>query len=327
MDDDEAGSRVVDATYVINMDRSRDRMVDMARQCEEHGLTFERVPAVDGAALSRQQVARSTTRLCGHFCTPAMIGCALSHMRVWDLVAKRGHAVTLVMEDDAVLEPGFAAGVRRALRDVPDNWDVLLLGCFMLCNKSRTYWGPHRPLRALLRLTGQGRTDTRAWGSVFVPEFFAGTHCYLVSQRGARKLRRLLTKANFHIDACMNDRRLNMYSVSPDLAYQRDMAASTIASFDFPKTLVPLLARVRDPKRVSAAYYLSSPVGQVLGVRIDAWALVFVVLGILYARTLPYVAGFLCAEVLVGGSMLHPLLAFGVGVSLRHGAGALVPRL
>lgn len=304
----------IDATFVINLDRSTDRMTVMARQLETLGVPFQRFPAVDGAKVSRADLQRLATPVCRTFCTPSMIGCALSHMNLWRLVVERGYERALVIEDDARLVPTFRQGLRDALRDVPSDFDVLLLGCFMLCNKDRNY----APLNHFARLFVGRRKDDRTWGSVFVPEKFAGTHCYVVSRRGAKKLLHLLPRVRGHIDMFMDQPEVRLYAVSPDLAFQRDMSASTIASFSFPKTLLPLLERVRDDKNVSLAYTLSAPIGQVAGMHMNLWTATFVVLGLAGGvRAAPYVAVFFLVELALRADVAMPAAAFGVGWVLR----------
>ena len=313
---------LVDATFVINLDSSRERMAFMAAQCLELDLPFERVSAVHGARLKRDDLEDVATPWCQKLCTTSMIGCALSHMKVWRMVVERGLARTLVMEDDAALVPTFERGLRRALQDVPEDFDILVLGCYFLCDKKRRYALGHELSR--LFVPHSLRNDTRTWGSVFVPEYFGGSHCYVVSQRGARKLLKAIPKVAYHIDMQMNHPSLNIYAVSPDLAFQRDMADSTIASYKFPKTLVPVLETMKDSKRISVAYYLDAPMLQVGGEKINGWALIFALLGLIFRdRAAPYVAGIMLAEFTVGGEIFLPLVAYASGWLAWSGARRL----
>lgn len=306
---------MVDATYVINLDRSVDRMRRMDEQLRSHGVEYRRWPAVDGSRLTRAEMREHATPFCQTFCTASTLGCALSHIRLWRHILDSGHELALVLEDDARLVPEFNEGLRGALGDVPEDVDVLLLGCFLLCDKDRNYPIGHALTRMVFK---KGRDDRRTWGSVFVPELFGGTHAYVVSRKGCEKLLRLFPKANYHIDYEMNHPDLALYAVSPDLAYQGNMTDSTIASFSFPKSLTPLLDSIKDTKRVSLAYYMDAPAGQVLGLRMNVWFGMFLVIGlVLGGRAGPYVAGLFIADVAVGGDVTGPLVAFLVGWGVR----------
>ena len=310
---------MVDVAYVINLNRSTDRMVRMHEQCSAQGLEYTRVEAVDGRALKREELGDVATSMCKGLCTSSMLGCALSHMNVWKRIVSEGHARALIMEDDAELVPDFRSRMHQALIDCPSDFDILLLGCFFLCSKNREYEWPHKLLRMLI--PHKLRNDKRVWGSVFVPEYFGGTHCYIVSRQGAQKLLRLLPKVGFHIDAQMNNRSLNLYAASPDLAYQRNMSESSMASYSFPKLLMPTLSKIKDSKNVSAAYYLDAPIGQVLDKQINAWTFVFFLLGVCVQSnvSLGLVAGFFVIEISKCGEPTVPMCAFILGKSLQLG--------
>jgi hypothetical protein len=101
-----------------------------------------------------------------------------SHIKCWEwLLAAPQHTHALVLEDDACMEPDFAAAFADAvlpLLEVPDEWDCLFLG----------YFGP--------RGGGEDRTVPTPRGPVrlrVIPQFF-GAHAYVVSRRAAAVLRR-----------------------------------------------------------------------------------------------------------------------------------------
>lgn len=305
----------IDAVYIINLDRDPKRMAEMADQCVAHGIPFKRVPAIDGRTVSPRVLSQMATPFCQKFCTPSMIGCALSHMRVWKAVLQAGYARVLVLEDDAQLVPDFKERLSQALSDVPSDFDVLVCGCMFLCQKERKYSFMHRLAKPFVNASL--RDDSRTWGSVFVPEYFGGTHCYVVSNKGCRSLFKTIPRVSNHIDMTMNHPGLQLYAVSPDLAHQRDMSTSSIASFSFPKTLMPTLETIRDDKRIPLAYYMSVPYMQVGAFKVNVWMLLFFVLGLVGPRAAPYVVGFLLAELIVGGAILPASLVFLLGWGVR----------
>lgn len=304
----------IDAVYVINMDRDVKRMAEMADQCAALGIPFMRVPAIEGRKVSPSVLRHMATPFCQEFCTPSMIGCALSHMRVWKAVLRAGYERVLVLEDDAVLVPDFRERLGRALQDVPSDFDVLLGGCMFLCQKERKYSFMHMLAKPFVP---NPRNDTRTWGSVFVPEHFGGTHCYVVSNQGCRTLFKAIPRVSNHIDWTMNHPQVKLYAVSPDLAHQRDMSTSSIASFSFPKTLVPALETIHDDKRIPLVYYMNVPCMQVCGIAVNSWMTVFFALGLAGPIVAPYVAGFLLAELVVGGAILPAVLVFLLGWGVR----------
>lgn len=297
--------------FVINLDRSTDRLALVDAQLRQAGVPFTRFPAVDGSRVDRDSpdVARWARR----FATDSMLGCALSHVYLWRHVQAAGVPAALIMEDDVQLAPDFLARLETVLQEVPADFDVLYLGCFALCSNQPNS-AVSRVVRALT-----GREARRVSEHIFTPAWPAGTHCYVVSAQGARKL--AATRAAFHIDMQMSATRgLNMYAASPPLATQADMTASTIAAFDFPRSLNAVLSARRDSHGISLAYFPSVPFAQVGGVRINAWLLACLVLGL--ARVRPaWVAAFFVAEAALGGvsrALLDCAGAYAVGWAARQ---------
>jgi len=102
--------------YVINLDRSADRLAHMNAELGRVGVAFERVAAVDGAALDPTELdafrkARSSGNPNGWL--PGEIGCFLSHLEAWRRIAGGENSWGAVFEDDvrvaADLKPLFAS--------------------------------------------------------------------------------------------------------------------------------------------------------------------------------------------------------------------------
>lgn len=296
--------------FVVNMDRSPDRLAAVSAQLRAAGVPFERFPAVDGKWVDRS--SPDITWWARHFATDAMLGCALSHVYLWRKVRDAGLPAAIIMEDDVQLAPDFLPRLRAVLREVPHDFDVLFLGCFALCSND-TSSAVGSVVRALT-----GRQARRVSEQVFTPAWPAGTHCYVVSAQGARKLAAM--RVAFHIDQQLAATRgLTLYAVTPPLATQADMNASTIASFDFPKSLNAVLGAHHDAHGNSLAYYPSVAFAQVGTVHVNVWLLAFFALGV--ARVAPvWVAAFIVAEAALGGAsraMVDCAGAYALGWALR----------
>ena len=93
--------------YLINMDRSTDRLEIMNKRLTELGLDFERVSAVEGAKLSLAELSGvcSPNRKYPNKLTPGEIGCFLSHKKCWELLLASEDDWALVIEDDSSFAP------------------------------------------------------------------------------------------------------------------------------------------------------------------------------------------------------------------------------
>lgn len=87
--------------FLINLDRSADRLSVFQSQMRRLGLTFERVSGVDGNLISSEEKESlkrnsSQTLLWGE----SAMGCFLSHRAVWKLVSERNLDWAFIAEDD-----------------------------------------------------------------------------------------------------------------------------------------------------------------------------------------------------------------------------------
>lgn len=222
-EDDVAG---IDAVYVINMDAATDRMQHVARELRREGMAATRMPAVDGrkVGLIKARVKNGDVHpISAHLCAPGALGCALSHLDLWRICAARDHHATLVLEDDVVLAGGFWKKATRALRYAPDDFDILLLG-YIPADETAT-------AGLMIPATGPTRQVNR---HIVDPALFYGTHCYIISKEGARKLA-TSWQVVFQVDIQLaTDSRAKVYATSYMLAAQRS-ASSYVRPMHFPR--------------------------------------------------------------------------------------------
>lgn len=117
--------------FVLNMDRSKDRWRKMYQQLVDAGIESNvvRVSAVDGRALSMQDLKAQSSRMAVYLQPRGVIGCYLSHLKFWKLVVEQKYMAAIVFEDDVKLVDGFKEKLVSMLQQVTtDDYDVLLLG-------------------------------------------------------------------------------------------------------------------------------------------------------------------------------------------------------
>ena len=94
--------------FVINLDRSADRLASISAHLQRLKLDFTRISAVDGGTLTTSQ---STLEYCPdknrktyrRTLSNGEIGCYLSHRTCWQRIVDDHLNVALILEDDAVL--------------------------------------------------------------------------------------------------------------------------------------------------------------------------------------------------------------------------------
>lgn len=92
--------------YVINLDKSPDRYALMSERLRNLGLSFERVPGVDGRTMKSTPIpVTAPSANYPYDLKKGEIGCYLGHRRCWERIASEKDDWGLVLEDDVVFLP------------------------------------------------------------------------------------------------------------------------------------------------------------------------------------------------------------------------------
>lgn len=262
---------------LINLDRDVQKLTSVTERLQSAGITFERIPAVDGSALTQDDLHRRCTATCKHYCPKGAIGCFLSHVEAWRVVASRGLARALVLEDDVGFTTGGVELISEALEELPQGWHVMLCGCFTC----QTEMAVER-VAGIARGAPPGRDISE---HVRVPSQTYGSQAYVVSLEGARKLLELLPKASWHVDWALGGARqrgLMLYSTKPNATYQVDMKQSSIASkapilLNWIASKIPLDTHGER----NLGWIMSVPLFALAGFNVTGWCLMFMCLAAL----------------------------------------------
>jgi GR25 family glycosyltransferase involved in LPS biosynthesis len=190
---------MVDHAYCINLERRPDRREQAEAEFETLAFDVEFWPATDG-----KQGAPQGIRI-----TESEWGCADSHIRIWKDIVEQNYSVALVFEDDVRILPQFSEKLEQVLAEAPPNWDIINLG---------TMDGRDRGERVspLLR---EGATY--------------GTHCYLISNRGARKMAFWdAADLRYGIDSQIARSPYKLYYADVPLANQMSTTSSVLGGYE-----------------------------------------------------------------------------------------------
>lgn len=117
---------------ILNLDRRPDRWEQTRNELVLANVeSFERLSAVDGLALSQQEIDRfnvSARAARGRKVLPGQVGCALSHARVMSEIVSRNLSAVLVLEDDVTFVPNFLSRLEYAMSIISKDWELLFLG-------------------------------------------------------------------------------------------------------------------------------------------------------------------------------------------------------
>jgi len=115
--------------YVINLDRSVDRMERFKKDFEAFPIPFIRVPGVEGKDLVMPIKEYNATKFfynAGRKPSPTVIGCYLGHLKVLKTFLESDREFALICEDDVVPGPDTYEVIEQAIVHA-ETWDLLRL--------------------------------------------------------------------------------------------------------------------------------------------------------------------------------------------------------
>lgn len=119
-------ARGLEEIHLLNLDRSTERLARF-RARNGHLMNVIRVPAVDGSLADRASLVAQGTITDDLSYTPGALGCALSHIRLWEQAVSQSQYIT-VFEDDTVCSFNFFREASRILSGLPEDWDIVQWG-------------------------------------------------------------------------------------------------------------------------------------------------------------------------------------------------------
>lgn len=115
--------------FLINLDRSPDRLANAVKNLNAVGLPFERIPAVDGSKLDMENMESFAVKAAiekNKWITPPAIGCSLSHYSAYKSLLASDAEWGVVMEDDVEFSKDIVDVLNSAV-DVVNKTDIFLL--------------------------------------------------------------------------------------------------------------------------------------------------------------------------------------------------------
>jgi GR25 family glycosyltransferase involved in LPS biosynthesis len=178
-----------DRIYCINLNRRRDKWLEVQKEFVKHSLIVNRFQAIDASRLSPMKINAGAH------------GCLLSHDAVIDMARDDNLNSVLILEDDVVFDDDFVTKFEMWYPQVPHDWDMLYLG------------GNHNGLPVEKISDNVGR----------VKEMYA-THAYAVKDNLYKYIADRLSNPNICVDQCYAEiqKTANCYCFIPLLAFQKE---------------------------------------------------------------------------------------------------------
>ncbi len=115
--------------YIINLNKSPERLDFMRKQLQDINLKFCRVQGVDGSQINTKNLAKyqahsAQSNLHYQTLNAGEIGCALSWHKTWKLIADNTNNCAIALEDDVLLLDNFISTITPLLS--LDNENIII---------------------------------------------------------------------------------------------------------------------------------------------------------------------------------------------------------
>lgn len=235
----------------INLKSATERRETLEAELTLAKVNYKVIDAVYGKALTPKQIEALVNHqvydqetAVKKTLSPGELGVYLSNLqKALPNAVENKNSITVTFEDDVVIPYDIDGQFRQALKAVPDDFDILYLGCYhnyLVSTKEGKVIGPYTPTR--LPGTEEYRwplcnasEKTRVFGTPWVEVdggCVAGLYAYAVTEKSAAKLLKLLVPIRVPIDMAITELvgkgKIRAYCLKPELIRVNTAIPSTI---------------------------------------------------------------------------------------------------
>jgi glycosyl transferase family 25 len=282
--------KYVDNVYLINMDKDTDRLEKVTKECKKFNINFERFNGVDPLKLSKKELNKYVSKICQNICPNGIIGCGVSHMKIYEDALKNNYKNILVLEDDVFFSDDIYEELNKAMIELPEDYDILYLGCLGWYNKQPKYNIDFYNL--LYYLLSKCKSECKSkcknnklmnnkYKYIHVPELPLSAHAMMISNKGCKKLLNLIEKLNYHIDMtiAVKSNELNIYTTKKQLIYQT-LIDSNNSDMSSNYLLNNYLKNIKNNDGIPYSYIFNGYVIKIFNINITLLDIIFFLLGI-----------------------------------------------
>jgi FkbM family methyltransferase len=241
------------ACYIVNLDSRIDRMKSVEKIMNTEGIKFTRFPAVDGNRLKSSRQLQRIFDGNDYNMRRGMVGCALSHIKLYIQLLKDDKPCYLILEDDITVHKNFKRIIGNILREMSKiDWDII-------------YVGHHSKLCENIKIEELHLTKYNRFLSL--NNSLGGTFGYLISKKGALKLLNFINKTGMTngIDTVQQKSAddLNVYYSFPSVVYSEcfrdiNIKIDTDIQYNYDSLSVDFDTKIRHEHRCKQVFNESS---------------------------------------------------------------------
>jgi glycosyl transferase family 25 len=196
--------------WVLYLERERARLQHMQVHLKELGVQFRIIEGIDGKTLTPENLKGYSKRLAvadyGRELYQGELGCAFSHIYMWELMIKEQLDAVLILEDDV--------RISRSLINILANLDKLPEDYEHINFSTKTAQIPF----------GNFITDIYRASNHHERPYSAGA--YLLTRKGAQKLLKLVFPLYMPIDNYISFANIKSYGIYPKVAIHPEIQST-----------------------------------------------------------------------------------------------------
>ena len=269
--------------YLISLNEASEKIAYL----RSFGIDPILVKGVNGKTAPIEEIEKRVSNSYVTFGPKSAIGCGISHMNTWKMFLETNDQYAIIFEDDVILEDNFMEKLKLCLEEVPEDYDILYLGCTGCDNDQKINI---IKLKANLLFAQTFDPYQQVTENVAIPSVAFATHAYVVSRKGATNLLQYLDgNLDHHIDICIQKlvlaNKIESYSSTPRIAYQTstDDTPSANVSSSFPLIASSIMNKIYVDRFYRSHYILSSSFRRIGHYDINGFSILFFFIGLICA--------------------------------------------
>jgi glycosyl transferase, family 25 len=203
-------AQFMERATAANIDPSR-----IVRLSAVDATTFNAIEHPSVSLLTAHNIKNKVRRAHYEIDSAGAVGCSLSHFKAWEYVQNSRSDAVIVFEDDTQIPLDFNERLATMVADLPESWDLITF-----------YNTPF--MRGVNGCSSNPEIVASPWQSC---TSLMGTHAYMVSRRGAKRLLARAYPIELHMDAyfAFMSRVGNIQMIwHPEMQITQDFADSDI---------------------------------------------------------------------------------------------------
>ena len=278
-------------TFYINLDQDTEKRNKMERVFGQENIEISRFSAIYGNNLDKNTINKYFSKKCSKYCLKSIIGCAISHIKLWEKMVKENNDFFLIFEDDVLLTKNFKEHLYNKIKYVPNDWDIIYLGS-VVCTDALNKTNNNDSIITTI-VESECYILSPFYNSKLINKHIRktnitlGAYSYIISNKFAKKFLNYIYKEKLktHIDISLVlygiNIKSNYYELIPYIVRTRATALESNNTSKRPYFLNKILDIFYGDKQKTIAWTLSGSIYQIKNYYINKYIFFYIIINLI----------------------------------------------